>query len=87
MVLLIIPNTTYVPEDIGEALGFVYYKYTHCWVRHYESVDETRGMGKVLCGLGIHWFVEDHDGSVIYSVEECEEDMLLSVATAEAVNT
>lgn len=81
MVLLIIPDTTYVTEDIGEALGFEYYKYTHCWVRHYESVDETKGMGKVLCGLGIHWFVEDHDGSVIYSVEECENDMLEVVMT------
>lgn len=88
MVFVIVVNEkTPMSSDIGKSLDFEYYKYTNCWVRQYETLDEAKGMCKVLCGLGFCWFIEDESGDLIYDIEDCEEDMLLSVVTAEAVNT
>lgn len=86
VLVIVVGEKTSMPSDISKALGFDYYKYTNCWVRHYETLDEAKGMCKVLCGLGFYWFTEDEYGDPIYDIEDCEEDML-SVVTAEAVNT
>ena len=62
--------------DIGKALNVTYIQSYDEWVRIYMQNDEEKGMCKVLCGLGVSFYVTDDNGNTVYNIEAFEDEML-----------